>query len=157
MSRPGILYPGHEIAQPMWKKDWLVFQHNMVFYFTIVDCWEISGGPGSCVLSLIWSLGGKRKGERLIIHKRRSHKKAILSNWIRHRGGAAIPFHSQECFLSFLLSLSAVSSWKDHLWMVEWVHQSQLLFFPSLPPLLWFYKTAPLLKTETADAAQILS
>jgi hypothetical protein len=60
----GIFYPGHEIAWSKWRKDWLVFQNNMVFYFTMVDFWEISGGPGSCILSLIWSLGGKRERER---------------------------------------------------------------------------------------------
>lgn len=70
-------------AEPLWRKARRVFQQDMVFYFTIAGGWEIPGGPGSCVLSLVWSPGW---GQRLITHKRHSLRKAILSNWIRQRG-----------------------------------------------------------------------
>lgn len=131
----------------MWRKDRLVFQHNMVFYFTVIDCWEISGGQGSCILSLIGSLGGGGEDrERLITHRSHNHEIAVLSNWTRHRGGDAIPFLRKECFLSVLLSSSAVSSWKDHLWMVKWVHQSQLLFLSFFAPIAAVLLKRPFVK-----------
>lgn len=86
----------------------------MVFYFITVDCKEISGGPGSCILSLIWSWAEGGGEERLIIHKRHSPEKATLHIWTRHGRlcvwGGALPVLSQECWGAGLLFQSWVKN-----------------------------------------------
>lgn len=155
MLRPGILHPDHEIAQPMWSEDRLVLQHNMVFCFTIADCWEVSGGHGSCVLSLVWSLGGRRGwGEReRATHNSQEAQPLRKPFWGLNRGSCCPIPTSRIPFV--LLSSLAVSSWKDRLQMMKWVHQSQLLSLSFSSRMAPSCLKGPLLKAETAEAAQI--